>query len=180
MVQAQAVRQLSYVQAVNEALRQEMQRDPTVFIMGEDIAGGAGRADDGKEDAWGGVFRLTKGLIGEFGAELAVIAGHRRVVVEEHVSCLLALLFQPSVEAQNFRGRTKRCSFVVGVLTFVMIADRQDGGKDRRNARCLGQGRDHRQVVFDGVGGDTAGKIVCSRQDDHEGPAGPSSLLDCA
>ncbi len=69
MVQAQAVRQLSYVQAVNEALRQEMQRDPTVFIMGEDIAGGAGRADDGKEDAWGGVFRLTKGLIGEFGAE---------------------------------------------------------------------------------------------------------------
>ena len=69
MVQAQAVRQLSYVQAVNEALRQEMQRDPTVFIMGEDIAGGAGRAADGKEDAWGGVFRLTKGLIGEFGAE---------------------------------------------------------------------------------------------------------------
>ena len=69
MVQAQerAIRQLTYVQAVNEALRQEMERDPTVFIMGEDIAGGAGREE--KEDAWGGPFRLTKGLIGQFGPD---------------------------------------------------------------------------------------------------------------
>ena len=69
MAQAQAVRQLTYVQAVNEALRQEMERDPTVFLMGEDVAGAGGRADQGKEDAWGGPFRLTKGLIGQFGAE---------------------------------------------------------------------------------------------------------------
>jgi len=67
MVQAQAVRQLTYIQAVNETLRQEMERDPTVIIMGEDIAGGAGRPD--KEDAWGGPMRLTKGLIGQFGPE---------------------------------------------------------------------------------------------------------------
>ena len=69
MVQAQerAIRQLTSVQAVNEALRQEMERDPTVFIMGEDIAGGAGREE--KEDAWGGPFRLTKGLIGQFGPD---------------------------------------------------------------------------------------------------------------
>ena len=67
MVQApESVRQLSFIQAVNEALRQEMERDETVFIMGEDIAGGAGRDD--KEDAWGGPMRLTKGLIGQFGA----------------------------------------------------------------------------------------------------------------
>ena len=65
MVQAQSVRQLSFIQAVNEALRQEMERDESVFIMGEDIAGGAGRPD--KEDAWGGPMRLTKGLIAQFG-----------------------------------------------------------------------------------------------------------------
>ena len=65
MVQAQAVRQLTYIQAVNEALRQEMESDPSVIIMGEDIAGGGLRA--GKEDAWGGPMRLTKGLIGQFG-----------------------------------------------------------------------------------------------------------------
>ena len=67
MVQAQAVRQLTYVEAVNEAISQEMERDQEVFIMGEDIAGGAGRPD--KEDAWGGPFRLTKGLIGQFGPD---------------------------------------------------------------------------------------------------------------
>ncbi len=66
MTTASRTRRLSYIQAVNEALRQEMERDPSVIIMGEDIAGGAGRPD--KEDAWGGPMRLTKGLIGEFGA----------------------------------------------------------------------------------------------------------------
>ena len=69
MVQAEAVRQITYGQAINEAIRQEMERDPTVLIMGEDIAGGAGRAALGKQDAWGGPFRLTKGLIGQFGEE---------------------------------------------------------------------------------------------------------------
>ncbi len=65
MTTASQTRRLSYIQAVNEALRQEMERDPSVIIMGEDIAGGAGRPD--KEDAWGGPMRLTKGLIGQFG-----------------------------------------------------------------------------------------------------------------
>ena len=60
-------RQLSFIQAVNEALRQEMERDDRVFVMGEDIAGGAGRPE--KEDAWGGPMKLTKGLIGQFGPE---------------------------------------------------------------------------------------------------------------
>ena len=66
MTTASQTRRLSYIQAVNEALRQEMERDPSVIIMGEDIAGGAGRPD--KEDAWGGPMRLTKGLIGQFGS----------------------------------------------------------------------------------------------------------------
>ena len=56
-------RKLSYIQAVNEALRQEMERDPTVFIMGEDIAGGAGREDQGIIDSWGGPKRHTKGPV---------------------------------------------------------------------------------------------------------------------
>ena len=67
MVQAQDVRQTTFVQSVNEAIRQEMERDSNVIVMGEDIAGGAGRPD--KEDAWGGPFRFTKGLIGQFGPE---------------------------------------------------------------------------------------------------------------
>ena len=63
-----ATRKRAFVQAVNEALLQAMERDPLVVIIGEDIAGGAGR----KEDAWGGVMGATKGLIGRFGAERVI------------------------------------------------------------------------------------------------------------
>src|SRR4029077_3535680 len=59
--------QKSYRQAINEALRQEMRRDPRVVLLGEDIAGGAGAP--GEDDAWGGVLGVTKGLLGEFGRD---------------------------------------------------------------------------------------------------------------
>jgi len=65
MTQAQSVRQISFIQAINEALRQEMDRDPDVIVMGEDIAGGGEREDF--QDAWGGPMRLTKGLVNDFG-----------------------------------------------------------------------------------------------------------------
>jgi pyruvate dehydrogenase E1 component beta subunit len=58
-------RTISYQQAIGEALAQEMERDPTVVIMGEDVAGGAGA--EGDDDAWGGVLGVTKGLYGKFG-----------------------------------------------------------------------------------------------------------------
>jgi acetoin:2,6-dichlorophenolindophenol oxidoreductase subunit beta len=64
-----AVRELTFSQAINEAIRQEMRRDPTIVIMGEDIAGGAGRAHLGFVDSWGGPLRATRGLITEFGPE---------------------------------------------------------------------------------------------------------------
>jgi pyruvate dehydrogenase E1 component beta subunit len=57
-------RNITFQQAINEALLQEMERDSTVVIMGEDIAGGAG--SPGEEDAWGGVLGVTKGLYPRF------------------------------------------------------------------------------------------------------------------
>ena len=67
MVQAKDTRQISYIQAINESLRYELESDPNVIIMGEDIAGGGEREDF--QDAWGGPMRLTKGLVGQFGRE---------------------------------------------------------------------------------------------------------------
>jgi pyruvate dehydrogenase E1 component beta subunit len=57
----------SYRQAINEALVHEMERDPRVIIMGEDISGGTGTQGD--QDAWGGPLGVTKGLRPRFGAE---------------------------------------------------------------------------------------------------------------
>ncbi|MFN8593401.1 MAG: alpha-ketoacid dehydrogenase subunit beta [Thermomicrobiales bacterium] len=66
---ATATRQLTYQQAVNEALRIAMREDPTVVLMGEDIAGGAMVDHLINEDAWGGPMGVTKGLVQEFGRD---------------------------------------------------------------------------------------------------------------
>lgn len=58
---------LTMRQALSEAFRQVMEEDPTVIMMGEDIAGGMGAP--GELDAWGGDLGITKGLIGQFGME---------------------------------------------------------------------------------------------------------------
>lgn len=61
-------RQLTMKSAINEAIDQEMTRDPTVIMMGEDIVGGAGAS--GERDAWGGVLGLSKGLYAKHGDRL--------------------------------------------------------------------------------------------------------------
>jgi pyruvate dehydrogenase E1 component beta subunit len=57
-------RSITYREAVNEAIAQEMARDERVIVMGEDNVGGTG--SPGQIDAWGGVLGVTKGLHGKF------------------------------------------------------------------------------------------------------------------
>jgi len=52
------VRKITYREALREALMEEMHRDSTVFLLGEDV---------GKY--WGGAFKVTDGLAEEFGDE---------------------------------------------------------------------------------------------------------------
>jgi len=61
-------RKITLRDAVNEALDQEMARDPNVIVMGEDIVGGTG--SPGEADAWGGVLGVTKGLYAKHGDRL--------------------------------------------------------------------------------------------------------------
>ncbi len=64
------MRELTVKDAINEALFQAMEADPDVILMGEDIAGGAGRDHHpGAMDAWGGPFGVTQGLATRFGRE---------------------------------------------------------------------------------------------------------------
>jgi pyruvate dehydrogenase E1 component beta subunit len=50
-------REITYLDAVREALSQEMRRDPDVFLLGEDIG------------VYGGAFGVTRGMLEEFGPE---------------------------------------------------------------------------------------------------------------
>ena len=50
----------TYVEAIRQGIWEEMERDDTVFVMGEDVA------------AYGGAFKITKGMLERFG-ELRVV-----------------------------------------------------------------------------------------------------------
>ena len=50
----------TYIDAITQALREEMQRDEKVFIIGEDVG------------VMGGVFKATKGLFEEFGPDRVI------------------------------------------------------------------------------------------------------------
>lgn len=57
---------LSFRDAINQALHQEMERDARVIVLGEDVSGGAG-GSSGEREAAGGIFGVTKGLLPRFG-----------------------------------------------------------------------------------------------------------------
>lgn len=54
------MRRTTYIQVINEAMKEEMRRDENVFIIGEDVA------------HYGGLFRVTRNLLDEFGPKRVV------------------------------------------------------------------------------------------------------------
>lgn len=67
-------RQVLFMNAINEALDQAMEKDENVLLLGEDIAGGAGvpHLEENNEDAWGGVMGVTKGLMPKYGRDRVI------------------------------------------------------------------------------------------------------------
>lgn len=57
-------------EAINRTLHDEMERDPNIFVLGEDVAGGAGT--EGGQEAIGGIWGTTGGLIGKFGPKRVI------------------------------------------------------------------------------------------------------------
>lgn len=118
---------ITYARALNEALREEMQVDPRVFLMGEDIG------------HHGGIFRVTKDLIDEFGAERvrdtpisessfvglgigAAMAGMRPVVE------LLFMDFALVAADQIVNQAAKLCYMSGGTVSVPIVVRAQQGG----------------------------------------------------
>jgi pyruvate dehydrogenase E1 component beta subunit len=98
--------EISYIRAINEALREEMRRDPLTFVMGLDV--------------WVGAFGATGGLIDEFGADRirnapiseagyagagvgAAMAGMRPIVEIEFASFFYCCMDQVCNQASKLR-----------------------------------------------------------------------------
>jgi pyruvate/2-oxoglutarate/acetoin dehydrogenase E1 component len=122
-----AVRDLTLVEAVNDALHVELERDPSVLVLGEDV----GRA--------GGVFRATAGLFDRFGSERCIdtplaeagilgtavglcMAGWRPVCEMQYDAFSYPCLDQLITHVGRYRWRTR------GAMEFPLVVRMPYGG----------------------------------------------------
>lgn len=105
---------LTLIQAVNTALRQEMERDATVVCLGEDIGrnGGVFRATDGLQQQFGAERVIDTPLTesGIIGASVGMAANGLRPVAEIQFEGFLPSCFDQIVShVARFRTRTRGC-----------------------------------------------------------------------
>jgi pyruvate/2-oxoglutarate/acetoin dehydrogenase E1 component len=123
------MKELYYWQAINEGLAEEMQKDPAVFVMGEDVA------------IYGGAYGVTRGLYEKFGEERvrdtaiseaaivgaglgAAITGMRPVVEIMYVDFMGIVMDQLNNQVAKIR-------YMFGGKTKVPLVIRTEGGAGR-------------------------------------------------
>ncbi len=133
------MRKTTYIQAINEALREEMRRDDQVFLIGEDIG------------AYGGLFRVTRKLLDEFGPErvldtpiseqgfMGMAVGAATVGMRPVVELMYMDFFLVCAD-QIFNQAAKMHYMTGGLLNVPMVIRGQHGGGK-------GYGSQHSQSV---------------------------------
>jgi pyruvate/2-oxoglutarate/acetoin dehydrogenase E1 component len=119
-------REITYLEAVREALSQEMRRDPEVFLMGEDIG------------VYGGAFGVTRGLLEEFGAERvrdtpiseAVIAGAAAGAALMGMRPVMEIMFMDflTISMNQLVNQAAKMRFMFGGKASVPIVIRAPAG----------------------------------------------------
>jgi pyruvate dehydrogenase E1 component beta subunit len=133
------MRKTTFIQAINEAMRDEMRRDERVFLIGEDIG------------HYGGLFRVTRNILEEFGdrriidtpiseqgfmgmAVGAAMTGLRPIVE------LMYMDFYMVCADQIFNQAAKMHYMTGGLLTVPMVIRGQQGGGKRygsQHSQCV-------------------------------------------
>ncbi len=123
---------ITYARAINEALREEMLRDETVFIMGEDIA------------QHNGPFRVTEGLFKEFGAKRvrdtplseAAIAGAAAGAAITGLRPVAEIMFIDfsTLATDQIINQAAKMRYMFGGKIRVPVVYRTQGGGGRGNA----------------------------------------------
>ena len=142
-------RKVLYRQALQEAAREEMLRDPTVFIMGEDVG------------LYGGAYGATRGLFEEFGGERvrdtpiseatiggaavgAAMAGMRPIAEIMYVD--FTPLAMDQIANQGAKNR-----YMFGGKTIVPMVIRTEGGAGRSIAAHHSQSLEALWTHFPGI-----------------------------
>jgi len=80
--------EITYLEAIREALFEEMERDPEVFMLGEDIG------------AFGGAFKVTDGLMAKFGEERVIDSPISEIAIVGAAAGASHMGMRPVVEMQ--------------------------------------------------------------------------------
>ncbi|MHB0878112.1 MAG: alpha-ketoacid dehydrogenase subunit alpha/beta [Anaerolineae bacterium] len=142
-------RVIGYGQALNEALREEMNRDPSVFVMGEDVG------------LYGGAYAVTRGLYNDFGAERvrdtaiseAAIAGAgvgASMTGMRPVAEIMYIDFTPLAMDQLANQGAKN-RYMFGGKTTVPLVVRTEGGAGRSIAAHHSQSLEGLWTHFPGI-----------------------------
>jgi len=127
------MRKITFSQALNEALQEEMRRDERVIVLGEDI-----------NLPWGGAFRVTAGLVEEFGpkrvrttpiSEAAIAGGAvgAALVGCRPVAEIMYLDFIP-IAMDQIVNQAAKVRYMSGGQATVPVVFRTQGGGGRSNA----------------------------------------------
>ena len=149
VAQAQDMRKIPYWQAIVEALREEMKRDPAVMVMGEDVG------------LYGGAYGATRGLFEEFGWERvrdtpiseATIAGAAvgaAMTGLRPVAEIMYVDFTPLAMDQIANQGAKN-RYMFGGKTTVPMVIRTEGGTGRCIAAHHSQSLEALWVHFPGI-----------------------------
>ncbi len=133
------MRKTTYIQAINEALKEEMRRDDDVFVIGEDIG------------HYGGLFRVTRNLLDEFGEKrvidtpiseqgfMGMAVGAAMVGMRPIVELMYMDFFLVCAD-QIFNQAAKMYYMTGGVINVPLVIRGQHGGGKRygsQHSQCV-------------------------------------------
>lgn len=126
------MRTITYAQALNEALVEEMERDPAVFCLGEDIG------------LSGGAFQVTRGLLDRFGPERvrstpiseAAIAGFAMGAAMKGLRAVAEFMYIDfmCLAMDQIVNQAAKSRYMFGGKVSVPVVFRTQGGAARGNA----------------------------------------------
>ncbi|NTU74863.1 MAG: alpha-ketoacid dehydrogenase subunit beta [Anaerolineaceae bacterium] len=165
-------REITYLEALREAMSQEMRRDPSVFLMGEDVG------------VYGGAFGVSKGMLEEFGPERVLdtpiseagIAGAAAGAAMMGMRPIFEIMFMDFLilSGNQLINQAAKMRFMFGGKVSIPLVARAPGGSGtgaaEQHSQCLENmfvGIPGLKVVAPATPADAKGMLVTAIRDNN-------------